>query len=154
MPLLFTYLVILAIGVFTLIVLVEAAILRDFPKFTLQLLILALVALVLHFTTGFPKSTRLVMFGGTSPLVAILIMFVCTLLGMVAHYIFYLNNKSFSWLALVKPLVVSPIILLPLVGSMQAQAALEPIQLISIAILAFQNGFFWEAVFADVGKEK
>jgi hypothetical protein len=154
MPTVFTYLLILSAGVFAAILLIEVIVSGGLIKVIAQTLVLGIAVVVLHWTTGFPRSTRIVMFGGTSPIIAIAIMFACILLGMVAHYVFYLEKTSFSWLALIKPLAVSPIVLIPLIGSIQANATLEPIQLISIAILAFQNGFFWEAVFADAGKQR
>ncbi|MCI5157679.1 MAG: hypothetical protein D3906_04425 [Candidatus Electrothrix sp. AUS1_2] len=80
-------------------------------------------------------------------------MFLCTMLGIMAHYVFYLKGK-FSWRAFLKPLVISPIVFLPLVGSVQSLTGLEPMQMISFAILAFQNGFFWKEVFGRVEKKK
>jgi len=76
---------------------------------------------------------------------AIIIMFVGILLGTVARYIFYLKSK-FSWLEFAKPLCISPILLLPLVGSVQGVKDLQPMQVVCFALLAFQNGFFWQVV--------
>ncbi|HEY6006633.1 MAG TPA: hypothetical protein VIV57_27380 [Anaeromyxobacter sp.] len=118
-------------------------------RFLVEAALLALAAVVLHFTTGFPSSRQ--SFGGISPLLAMGILLVGTILGMTARYIFYIRGK-FRWLSLVKPLVVSPIVLLPLIGSLQGQAALEPIQLVSFAFLSFQNGFFWKAVLDHADK--
>jgi hypothetical protein len=72
-------------------------------------------------------------------------MFVAILLGVMAQYVFYLKGQ-FSGLDFVKPLCISPILLLPLIGSLQSVKELEPIQLVSFALLAFQNGFFWQTV--------
>ena len=74
-------------------------------------------------------------------------MFGAILLGAAARYIFYFKGE-FSWLDFAKPLCISPLLLLPLIGSIQATKDLEPIQLISFALLGFQNGFFWQAVLA------
>ena len=54
---------------------------------------------------------------GSSPTLVILIMFLCILLGIGARYIFYLQ-RNFSWLDFAKPLCISPILLLPLIGSL------------------------------------
>jgi hypothetical protein len=72
-------------------------------------------------------------------------MFGGILSGIVARHIFYLS-KAFSWLDLLKPLCISPIVLLPLMGSVQGMKELEAIQVVSFALLAFQNGFFWEVI--------
>jgi hypothetical protein len=72
-------------------------------------------------------------------------MFAAILLGVAARYIFFLQG-SFSWLDFAKPLCISPILLLPLIGSIQAVKSLEVMQVVSFALLAFQNGFFWQAV--------
>jgi len=67
------------------------------------------------------------------------------LLGIAARYVFFLQGK-FAWLDFAKPLCISPILLLPLVSSVQTLKSLDPIQVVSFALLAFQNGFFWQAV--------
>lgn len=81
-------------------------------------------------------------------MLVVIIMFVSILFGIAARYIFYLETK-FAWLDFVKPLCISPILLLPLIGSLQGEGKLEAIQTISFALLAFQNGFFWQAVLAQ-----
>jgi hypothetical protein len=86
-------------------------------------------------------------FGGASPLTALALMFVGVLLGIAATYVFNLTGP-FSWRDLARPLVVSPLILLPLIGSLQG-ANLEPVQLVCFTVLAFQNGFFWQQVLRD-----
>jgi hypothetical protein len=48
---------------------------------------------------------------------------------------------------LLKPLCVSPIVLLPLLGTLQGAMTLEPIQVLSFCLLSFQNGFFWRVIF-------
>jgi hypothetical protein len=80
-----------------------------------------------------------------SSLWTVLIMFCAVALGVAARYIFYLRG-SFSWLDFAKPLCISPILLLPLIGSLQSVKSLEPMQIVSFGLLAFQNGFFWQAV--------
>jgi hypothetical protein len=72
-------------------------------------------------------------------------MFLAIICGTAARYIFYLKG-AFSWLDFAKPLCISPLLLLPLMGSLQSVKQLEPIQLVSFALLAFQNGFFWQSV--------
>jgi peptidoglycan/LPS O-acetylase OafA/YrhL len=91
-------------------------------------------------------------FGGASPLLALILMFVGVLLGIAATYIFNFTG-AFSWRDLARPLVASPLVLLPLIGSLQG-ANLEPIQLICFTVLAFQNGFFWQQVLRDAKPSK
>lgn len=138
-----SYVLALFITLYAIVILVEAIATRRVKPALIQLVILAAVVAVLNATTGFPRPR--VAFGGASPVTAIGIMFLCTVLGVAAHYAFYLEG-TFSWRSLLKPLVISPIVLLPLIGSVQGAGRVETIQLISFAILAFQNGFFWKVV--------
>jgi hypothetical protein len=117
-----------------------------FKRFLFEILLIIGFIIILNITTGFPIPSSRQAFGGVSPLVAMGIMFVCTILGIMAHYFFYLKGK-FSWRKFLKPLFISPIVFLPLIGSVQSISSLESIQMISFAILAFQNGFFWKEVF-------
>jgi hypothetical protein len=128
-----------------LIVFIEFLFYRNIKRFITEAIILLGVILLLNVTTGFPSSSRQA-FGGISQVVAIAIMFVCTIFGICANYFFYLKG-NFSWMSLLKPLCVSPIVLLPLLGSVQGISEFESIQLISFGFLAFQNGFFWKTVF-------
>jgi hypothetical protein len=105
-----------------------------------------LIALVLLALVVSATGTGVVSFGGgASPIGVVAVMFAATLFGIIARYFFYLK-KAFSWLGLLKSLCISPIILLPLIGSVQGTKELEPMQVVSFALLAFQNGFFWEVV--------
>ena len=75
----------------------------------------------------------------------VLIMFVAIMLGVAARYVFYLRGQ-FAWLDFAKPLCISPLLMIPLIGSVQGVQEFQPIQIVSFALLAFQNGFFWQAV--------
>lgn len=117
---------------------------RRHKRFLLELLplvgLLILDVLIATATKGY-----LAFGAGASATTVILIMFGAILLGTAARYIFYLQTE-FSWLDFVKPLCISPILLLPLIGSVQGVKDLQPVQVVSFALLAFQNGFFWEVV--------
>ncbi len=130
-------------GLYGLIVIVELALTRAVKRFLIQVAAIAVLFLLLRVTTGFP--TPKTAFGGVSPVVAIGVMFLCTVLGIAARYLFYLRGP-FSWGAFLKPLVISPMVLLPLIGSVQGASQVESIQLISFGVLSFQNGFFWRVV--------
>jgi hypothetical protein len=92
-------------------------------------------------------ATGRIAFGeSTPPLRAVSGMLVCVILGVLARYLFYMQKGQFSWLDLLKPVCISPIVLLPLMGSLQGSAGINDTQLVSLLLLAFQNGFFWQSV--------
>jgi hypothetical protein len=112
-----------------------------------------LAVTILYLTTGFPFPNQRQSFGGgASPFVSIGLMMAGIVCGMVCHYL-YKRKRSFSWYEFVRPLVVSPIVLLPLMGSV-GELSLEPIQVVSVALLGFQNGFFWQEVLKGVVPSK
>lgn len=125
-------------------VIVQVVRTRKLARFFIMLAVYALVALILHVLTGYP-GTRAAF--GAGPTVGLIgLMFFCILLGMAARYGFYLRSQ-FSISAFLRPLFVSPLVLLPLLGTVQPDTRPQLIQVLSLAILAFQNGFFWRTVF-------
>lgn len=131
-------------GVYLALILADWLRARRHKRFILELLPL-LALLVLDVIVASANAGYVTFGSGSSPTLLIVVMFVAILLGVAARYIFYLQGK-FSWLDFAKPLCISPILLLPLIGSIQAVKSLEPIQVASFALLAFQNGFFWQIV--------
>lgn len=130
--------------VYIVAIVVELARSRRVKRFLWQLLALLILVVLDALITS--AITGRVSFGeGTSPGWVVVVMCVCVVLGIAARYIFYLKG-SFSWLEFVKPLCISPIVLLPLIGSVQTSRELASVQVISFALLAFQNGFFWQVV--------
>lgn len=121
---------------------------RRFAAVGLALLVAFLA--ILHLSTGFPGSSAGRMaFGDTFPVVtAIGLMFGGVILGIIAQYL-WSKPVAFSWLEFLRPLVVSPIVLLPLIGSLEGGGP-APLQLVSLVLLAFQNGFFWQQVLRHV----
>jgi hypothetical protein len=130
---------------YVVVITVELVVTRQYKRFLLELaavvLAVCFAVLVTHASTG-----RVAFGEGILPLWGIVIMFIATMCGIVARYIFYLQQGQFAWLDCCKPLAITPIILLPLIGSVQGTARLNVMQSISFAFLAFQNGFFWQAV--------
>src|SRR5438445_11185598 len=108
-------------GLYLLIILIEWVRSRSLKRFLLELLpLIALIVIDVFITDA---TTGYIAFGaGASPLTVVLIMFVAILLGIIARYIFYLRGE-FSWLDFAKPLCISPILLFPLVGSVQGTRA-------------------------------
>jgi hypothetical protein len=113
------------------------------------LILLVAFLIALYVTTGFPfPAEGRVSFGGTiSVWWAIFAMFLGVVLGMIAQYV-WTKPETFTWLDFLRPIVVSPMVLLPLIGSLSS-GPLEAIQLFSMALLAFQNGYFWQQVLKD-----
>lgn len=142
------------IGVVVFAILCAALFLIDFVRGrrrrgVIGLILLAAFLLVLHFATDFPSmSERIAFGGGTIPIwVAVIAMSAAVVLGMVGQYV-WSKPAAFSWLDFCRPIVVSPLVLLPLIGSLSS-GPLEMVQFLSLALLAFQNGFFWQQVLKD-----
>jgi hypothetical protein len=142
-----TYLLMGCFFLLAVIAIYETFILRNLRLLIFQISAICILIFFLHISTGFP--TPKIFFGGASPLLAILIMFVGTLMGIVAHY-FFSKKESFNWQTFIKPLLVSPIIFLPSIGQVSDLDAVSPIQVITFTLIAFQNGFFWKGVFERV----
>jgi hypothetical protein len=133
------------VTVYAAAVVIELLLRRQWLWFFLEavalLLVIALALLLNNATTG-----RVAFGQGTSPLGIVCIMFVAIICGITGRYIFYLQSGQFSWLDFFKPVAISPIVLLPLIGSLRSTGELNEMQVVSFAVLAFQNGFFWQAV--------
>jgi len=130
--------------VYLIVILVELAFARRIKRFLWELGALLITIILALLVTN--STTGIVSFGaGTSPVTTVGWMLVATILGITARYVFYLRGK-FSWLGMLKPVTISPIVLLPLIGSVQGLGDLKDMQVMSFAFLAFQNGFFWQSV--------
>jgi hypothetical protein len=114
------------------------------PIFWIETVLLVAAFLVLRWQTGFPSVRQ--SFSGTPTAMTVAVMFICVVCGTVANY-FYYQRGSFSLKSLIRPVVVSPLVLLPLLGTLEGRSEIESVQLIWFALLAFQNGFFWRVVF-------
>jgi hypothetical protein len=112
--------------------------------FWIETFLLITAFLILRLQVGFPTIRQ--SFSGTTTAHTVFVMYLCVVLGTVASYIFYLKGR-FSWKSLVRPLAVSPLVLLPLMGTLQGRSEIDDVQLIWFGLLAFQNGFFWRVVF-------
>ncbi len=124
-------------------ILTELILRRRWLRFILEVTVFVVViAVALLVSSAVAGRTA---FGGTSSIATVGIMFIATICGIGARYIFFLQKGQFSWLDVFKPITISPIVLLPLIGSIQT-GMLNEMQVVSFAVLAFQNGFFWQAV--------
>lgn len=139
-----TYILLVFLSLFALFIIFELYFNRNVKSFLVQTFALLIVFAFLNLTTGFPET--IIVFGGVTPLFVIGVLFICVLTGIFANYFFYRKGK-FELSAFLKPLVISPIVLLPLIGSVQKTTEFDTVQIISFGVLAFQNGFFWKEVF-------
>ena len=144
-----TDLILWCMGIYAVLVLIDAFIRKTWKALVINLVLLGLVFLVLALTTDFPdKPTS---FGGVTPVLAILIMFAATCLGMAAWY--FRTARKPRWINLFKTLVLSPIVLVPMIGTVQGAETIEPIQMFTLRLLAFQNGFFWKTILDQAKKQ-
>ena len=137
--------VLICVVLFIILILIEFVVRRHIWRLLFQLLLVGAIS-VLTLMLNNSATGKLSMGDAGSPTRVLLLMFVATICGIAARYVFYLNRGSFSFLDLFKPIVISPIVLMPLIGSVQSSGGLSPIQIVSFCVLAFQNGFFWQAV--------
>jgi hypothetical protein len=143
MPPLLTHLLLLSIVLYSLVVIVDIVRKPNWRLLTEGLGIIA-AFLLLRWSTGFPTVRE--SFSSLPSVVSVVAMYAFVLLGMAATYFFYLR-KEFAWMSFIRPFLVSPIVLLPLIGTVDNRVDVESTQAICLAILAFQNGFFWRTVF-------
>jgi len=113
----------------------------------LALLVLhVLIGQPLNFIKSFPKANT---YGDDFPIETIFfVILIAATLGTIARYIFdYKTNQVFSFLSLAKPIVITPIIILPIVGTLNTDHPnLKFMQFMCILLLSFQNGFFWRTI--------
>ncbi len=146
-----SYLTLLFAGLYAGLVIYEFARRRSLKAFVLQILGLMGLLVLLHATFGFPRGAQA--FGEGPSLKIVFAMLASTVLGSLARYLFYLHSAGqFSALNLVRPILISPLILLPLLSSIPN--ASNSFQVISFLFLAFQNGFFWRTVFENTKANK
>jgi hypothetical protein len=139
-----TYATALFMAIYAVVLAVDLLRRRDLRRTILQAVALAAGFLILHLAVGFPTPVRA--FGGASPVATVAVTFVCVVLGIAGNCVYRSGESPFSWSAALRPLVVSPIVLLPLLGTIALSGEVNGLQLICFAILGFQNGFFWQAV--------
>lgn len=111
------------------------------------LLLVAAVLTLLALTVGLQPVTRQPFGEGSDQLLVAGLMFAAVICGIFATYIFNFGG-TFSWRECLRPIVISPLVLLPLLGSLQG-AEMKPLQVVCFVVLAFQNGFFWQHVLKD-----
>jgi hypothetical protein len=132
-------------AIYLVAIVAEFARRRGWVRFALELTAL-LVTVAVALLLNNDVSGRVSFGPQDSPFFPVGITFAGIICGIAARYFFYLKQGKFSWLNFIKPIMISPIVLLPLISSVQAVGRLSPMQTVSFTLLAFQNGFFWQAV--------
>lgn len=115
-----------------------------------QLSLLVITTIILHFSFGFPMAgSNLIAFGDStiSPFFIFVVMIIGVFLGGVAEYLYYINDQPFCWRSLFLPLLPSPIVVLPLYELFD-KVDVNEIEIIWVFLLSFQNGWFWKTVLA------
>ncbi len=121
----------------------------------------AALAILLNRQFGFPKTPTLAM-GLQDDLVLWVALYLCMILGMFGHYAYRRferpkrNRPRWDWGLFIAPVFASPMVFIPLATSFN-NAGLDLKTLTSaklmIFLVAFQNGFFWQAFFDRRYKE-
>jgi hypothetical protein len=128
-------------------------------KLILHLIALALYLLLLRFLFGFPALDTGYSKGASDGgfLALALAMYVCMLAGMAAEYVYHYFDaprskpRKFEIGTFVKPFLVSPLVFMPLAGSLQsANLDLSHFDAprLMVFLVAFENGFLWRGYFS------
>jgi hypothetical protein len=154
MPPFFGAIALACLAVYGLLALLELLWFRRGRRFVVEIGLVLVLGVTLRLMQSSSLSGARAPFGTTpdslahapGSLLLVGLMFVCILLGMAARYLFFLHGP-FAWIPFLKPLCVSPIVLLPILGTLQNGGDFVPLQVVCFCLLAFQNGFFWRVVF-------
>jgi hypothetical protein len=94
---------------------------------------------------------------------AVIVLYGCVLFGMVAESLYFWFGRTpaqrrakFDWGTIIKPLVISPIVLIPTVAAFQnANVDLTKLGFpwLMIMLTAFEKGFLWKHIFAKTTAE-
>ena len=105
----------------------------------------------LYFFAGFPRARPSFSAGSDVTLAWLLAsIFACVVLGTISEYFFGLGEAPFSWRKMLTPMCVSPLVMLPLIGSLPNVDQISALQWVSFGFLGFQNGFFWRRIFEKI----
>jgi hypothetical protein len=130
----------------------------------LQILSLVVVVLFLRLLFGFPQPEDgfTARGAGQSDLLIIAILFVCMILGMLAHWLYVWleapkhERQTFDFGLFIAPVLASPVVFIPLLASLQnANLNLSEMDIprIMLFLVAFENGFFWKEYFENRRKK-
>ncbi|SRR6266852_6403181 len=132
---------------------------RNWWSLAMNLAALVLYGLFLHYVFGFPALATAAPKGPGSGdfLVLALALYVCMVAGMGAEYLYHYlevddpSRRRFEVGTFLKPFLVSPMVFMPLVTSLQnANIDLSRFDAarLMVFLVAFENGFLWRGYFA------
>jgi hypothetical protein len=134
---------------------------KNWRLFIMQMVALALCFWFLRALFGFPivaPTPR-----GGQDVYLVIILYICMLLGMVAHYAYThfeqpkRRRTKFDVGLFIAPIFASPIIFIPLLAALQ-NADIDLTQLTvpktMVFFVAFENGFFWKEYFDHRRQQK
>jgi hypothetical protein len=99
---------------------------------------MSLLFLMLWLTTGFPG--HIIRAYGARNYIIIVVIFISAACGIAANHVFY-PRRLFRWIPVLRFLVVSPIVLMFLLGTLRGAQDMDNIQYISFDLLSFQTVF-------------
>lgn len=106
---------------------------------------LILLFLFLRLYFGFPGHKT--SFGPETSLLKNILLLICIMLGIISSYVF--SRERFHFLECLRPLLISPIILLPLHTLIEKEHDIDLGRMLTLCLIAYQNGFFWKTIFKD-----
>lgn len=130
-----------------------------------ELAALLLVAVLLWRLFGFPVPARGLVgrgAGDEASLLLVVVLFGSMVLGMLAHWLYRWlevpagERPPFDLGAFLAPVLASPIVFIPLLGSLQSadiDLATLDVPRLMLLLVAFENGFFWKEYFDNRRKE-
>ena len=154
MPPFFTALIIFSVVTFLVTTIIGAVQgILSIKRLCLEISFLFSYTVALFAWTGFPHS--IVAFSEpVSPrfLLALQISIIAGIIGCQAFE--HPSDQKWRWQEILRPVLVAPMLLLPLLGSLDSCGGLNSLQSASFFLLAFQNGFFWRKVFHQVSTKQ
>lgn len=124
-----------------------------------RLAALALYLAALHWAFGFPSFAGVASKSSETPapvfIAIVLFMYVAMVFGMAAEYLYhYLDgppaDRRFDLGSLIKPILVSPLVFIPLASSLQTVNLDLTLSIprLMLFLVAFENGFLWRGYFS------
>jgi hypothetical protein len=130
---------------------------KNWESFGIQIPVILIVALVLNRWFGYFNTTEIKGFRKIGEGWLVIGLYLSTIMGIVAHHIFVQTpgldapeeRTKLRWTPLLKPFVISPLIFLSALSQLNKVSAQADTLIAALMQFgfAFQNGFFWKAVF-------
>ena len=103
----------------------------------------------LHRWTGFPYSQ--IPFSASVGFGFLLLLLIAVISGILSSQVYHTDpSHRPNGYEIARPVMVAPLLLLPLLASLDSCGERTSLQNASFLLLAFQNGFFWRSLFARI----